>query len=128
MPKSLLWIITAIVVVILFFVWSAESKPARITLINQGASTIREVVLTAGANRVEVGALRGGEFRAVTIRPAETLTVTFTLRGETKSWTYRERIRAGASLVLEVTPQGRVRRATPSISSSSSLRQMSAST
>ena len=112
---------------ILIFVWSAESKPVRVTIINQGAATIRNVTLLAGAARVDGGELRGGESRAVAVPPTETLTVTFTLRGEEKSWTYHERIRAGTSLVLEVTPQGRVRRATPSISRSSSRRQMSAS-
>ena len=127
MPKALVWTIAAIVVVILLLVWSAESKPVRITIINQGAATIRQVALFT-TEEVEIGELRGGESRSVSIPPGETLIVMFTYNGMPRNWTLYEPVSPGTSLVLEVTPQGRVRRATPSISSSSSLRQMSAST
>jgi hypothetical protein len=119
--KTLLWVIAAAIVVILLLVWRADTRPARVTIINQGAAALRDVRI----GDVEIGELRGGESRVVAVH-GTSFALTYTHRGTARSWSGSAT--PGQSIVLYVTPEGRVRRATPSISRSSSRRQMSAST
>ena len=103
MSKALLWLIGGALVVILLLVWRADTTPARVTIINQGAAALYDVRV----GDVEIGELRGGESRVVEVN-GENFTLTFTHRNNARRWT--ENVRPGQSLVLYVTPDGRIRR------------------
>jgi hypothetical protein len=105
--KRVLWSIIIGVAAVLIMTWRVTRFPARIVIINQSGTTLAQVAVDSGANRIDLGSIGNGETRRVSIDPTSTLVLTF--RSDTNHvWRATEALTAGQSLVLYVTPCGHV--------------------
>jgi hypothetical protein len=108
LPKKALWFIAAGIAGMLYVIWDAGRIPARVTLMNQSATAVQDAVLDTSAGPVQLGTLRSGESRVVSVEPTEHLLLRYTWRGEPRAWRAFEPLVAGQPLALYVTPDGRI--------------------
>jgi hypothetical protein len=108
LPKKALWFIAAGIAGMLYVVWDAGRLPARVTVMNQSATAVQDAVLVTSAGPVQIGTLRSGESRALSVEPTDHLVFTYTWRGERKEWRSIEPLDAGQPLALYVTSNGRI--------------------
>lgn len=93
----------------LFYVlWDAGRVPARVTVMNQAAAAIHDAVIATDGERAELGTLRSGESRALSIQPAGHVELTYRWGEEERRWRSTEPVGPGQPLVLYVTPAGRI--------------------
>ena len=102
--RRVLWPILIGVAAVLIMTWRMGSFPAHVVVINQSGTTLAHVVLTTEDGAFQLGALRNGETKRLSIRPTRTLTLSF--NGHT--WNSPDPLTAGQSIVLYVTPDQRV--------------------
>lgn len=91
-----------------YVIWDAGRIPARVTVMNQSASAVQDAVLVTSAGPVQIGMLRSGESRSLSVEPTEHLVLTYTWRGEKKEWRAIDPLEAGQPLALYVTSNGRI--------------------
>ena len=108
MPKQLLWFIGLVVVGILLITFYAGTYPGRVALVNQSGRGLEDVRVGSGNARVEVGSLRSGETRIVSLPSGATVEVTFQGRREPRRWRSIEPLGPGQSMMLYITPEERV--------------------
>lgn len=89
---------------VLIMTWHMARFPARVVVINQSGATLQRVAVDTGSARYELGTLNNGETRRLSIDPTDTLRLSFS----GKVWSSPEKVTAGQSLVLYVTPDGHV--------------------
>lgn len=92
----------------IYVIWDAGNLPARVTVMNQSASAVQDAVLVTSAGPVQIGTLRSGESRSMSVDPTEHLVLMYTWRSEKKEWRAIEPLQAGQPLALYVTSNGRV--------------------
>ncbi len=107
MPKKVLWIVAAGLVGLLIVTWRVGRYPAQVAVINQSGGVVTEVAIISDSERLDVGTLRSGESRVLKIDPSETLEMTYRTDRE-RRWRMQERLTTGRSLVLYITPSGRI--------------------
>ena len=105
--KRLLWTIFLGIVGVLIITWHMGTLPARVVIINQSGTPLRNVAIDAGGARHVVGAIGNGESQRMAIDPAGTLRLTFSDSAD-RIWTAPEAVTSGQSLVIYVTPGGHV--------------------
>jgi hypothetical protein len=108
LPKKALWFIAAGIAGLLYVTWDAGRIPARVTLMNQSGSPMHDAVLMTSRGPVDIGTLRNGESRALTIPPTDHLVLTYRWQNETKQWRAIQPLKAGQPISLSLTPNGRV--------------------
>jgi hypothetical protein len=84
--------------------WHVGRFPARVVLINQSGTTLTHIVLNTDDGPADLGSLRNGETKRVTINPTNTLTLAYSDR----TWHSPDTLTAGQSIVIYVTPDLRV--------------------
>ena len=102
--RRVLWPIIIGVAAVLIMTWRMGRFPAHVVVINQSGTTITHVVLTTEDGAFELGALRNGETKRLSIGPTQTLALSFSGR----TWNSPDPLTAGQSIVLYVTPDQRV--------------------
>ena len=102
--RRVLWPILIGVAAVLIMTWRMGSFPAHVVIINQSGTILAHVVLTTEDGAFQLGALRNGETKRLSIRPTRTLTLSFNGR----TWNSPDPLTAGQSIVLYVTPDQRV--------------------
>lgn len=102
--RKVLWSIAGALVVGFIILWKAMDIPARITIINQSGRALYEVTIRAGAQTFDIGEIRSGETRFVSVGSAPEVLITF--RGSRpRRWTNPHGgIGPGQSIVLFITP------------------------
>jgi len=103
-PKGLLWFIGAALVVLLALSWWGRRYPARVTIINISGTTLREVEIRCGDQRVAAGSIPNGGTRSVSLTPGAVVTLHFAGR----TWTSPEDLTPARAMVLYVGAGGRV--------------------
>jgi hypothetical protein len=102
--RRVLWPIIIGVAAVLIMTWRMGRFPAHVVVINQSGTTITHVILTTEDGAFELGALRNGETKRLSIAPTQKLVLSFS--GHT--WSSPDPLTAGRSIVLYVTPDQRV--------------------
>ena len=105
--RPVLWSIVLGIAGVLIVTWRVTTLPPYIVIINQSGSTLTDVVINTEDRRIEQGTVRNGETRRLSIDPTRTLVFTFPTDAD-HVWRATEPLTAGQSLVLYVTPGGRV--------------------
>lgn len=108
MPRKLLWFIGAVVAGVLLITFYAGTYPGRVALINQSGSALGEVTVGAAGARVDVGSLRSGETRIVSLPSGATVDLKFQGRRQSRHWQSIEPLQPGQSMMLYITPDERV--------------------
>jgi hypothetical protein len=98
--RKLLWIIALGFVGVLVVTHWAGSYPARVVLINQGA-TLRGVKISTAGDTIEVGTMQSGETRVVKIEPGDYLSVEFEASRH-RRWQSPDKIAPAQSLILDL--------------------------
>lgn len=107
MSRRLLYSIALGVAAIFVVTWWIGSVPARVTVINQSSSTLREVTVKAGRRTLEIGTLRSGEARSLQVGTGSEIELRF--RGQrVVRWRSELPLSPGQPLVIYVTPDERV--------------------
>lgn len=89
---------------VLIMTWRIVQIPAHVVVINQTGTTLEHVVIETDHRSIDLGTLNNSETRRVSVEPTATLRLRYLNRG----WTSPEPLTAGQSIVLYVTPEGRV--------------------
>jgi hypothetical protein len=92
---------------VLLITWRMSRFPASVVVINQSGTMLAQVAVGTGSDRIELGALRNGETRRVSVYPTDSLRLSFRTTAA-RVWNATEPLTAGQSLVLYVTPDDRV--------------------
>ncbi len=95
------------VVGVLVMTWRIGRFPAHVVVINQSGTPLTGVAIDTGANRFDLGSLRNGETRRISVDPSSTLRLIFHTTA-VHVWSATEPLTAGQSLVLYITPELRV--------------------
>jgi len=98
--RKLLWIIALGLVGVLVVTHWAGSYPARVVLINQGA-TLRGIKISTAGNTIDVGTMQSGETRVVKIESGDYLSVEFEASRH-RRWRSPDKIVPAQSLILEL--------------------------
>jgi hypothetical protein len=108
LPKKTLWFIAVGIAGLLYVTWDVGRIPARVTLMNQSGSPMHDAVLVTSRGPVDIGTLRNGESRALTVPPTDHLVLTYRWQNETKEWRALQPLKAGQPLSLSLTSNGRL--------------------
>jgi len=81
--------------------------PARIVIINQSGAPMSHVAITTEDRRTEVGSIGNGETRRLSVNPTATLRMSFEMTAP-RVWVSPKGLSAGQSIVLYVTPGGKI--------------------
>lgn len=108
MPKKALWFVAAGIAGLLYVTWDAGRIPARVTLMNQSGAAMENVVFVTSGGPVQVGTLRNGESRGLSVPPTEHLVLTYRWRGQDREWRAFQPLKAGQPLSLSLTAAGRI--------------------
>ena len=108
MPKKALWFIAAGIAGLLYVTWDAGRIPARVTLMNQSGAAMENAVLTTSGGPVQIGTLRNGESRALSVPPTDHLVLTYRWQGQDREWRAFQPLKAGQPLSLSLTAAGRI--------------------
>lgn len=108
MPKKALWFLGAGIAGLLYVTWDAGRIPARVTLMNQSGSVMESAVLATSGGPVEIGTLRNGESRALSVPPTDHIVLTYRWQGEDREWRAIQPLKAGQPLSLSLTAAGRI--------------------
>lgn len=98
--RKLLWVIALGFVGVLAVTHWAGSYPARVVLINQGA-TLQGVKISTAGDIINVGTMQSGETRVVKIESGDYLTVEFEASRH-RRWQSPDKIAPAQSLILDL--------------------------
>lgn len=105
--KRFLWMLAAAIAALLLVTWWLGSFPARVTIINQSGGDVSEIVVTCADQRIDVGILRNGEVRSLTIPAGSAIELRF--RGERLTrWQSQRPLAPAHPIMLYITAGGRV--------------------
>jgi hypothetical protein len=100
--RKLLLSFLAVFLTALAVVWWVGALPARVTVINRAARSMREVTIIAGGRRVELGDLRGGEARVASVPSGGEVMLTFRGQSIRRRWRSGRPVPTGQTLVLYI--------------------------
>lgn len=108
MPKRLLWFIAIAVAGLFYVLWDTGRVPARVTVMNQGSTAAQNIRLITDSGSTEIGTLRGGESRALSVAPSERVELSYRWGEDDRRWRSTEPLGPGQPLVLYIEVSGRV--------------------
>ena len=108
MPKKALWFIAVGIAGLLYVTWDVGRIPARVTLMNQSGSPMHDAVLITSRGPLDIGTLRNGESRSLTVPPTDHLVMTYRWQNQTREWRALQPLKAGQPLSLSLTSNGRI--------------------
>ncbi len=98
--RKLLWFVALGIVGVLIVSQWAGSYPARVVLINQGA-TLQGVKVSTARHTIDVGTLHAGETRVLKIESGDYLTVEFE-GSRHRRWQSPDKVAPAQSLILNL--------------------------
>lgn len=92
---------------VLIMTWRIGLLPARVVIINQSGEPVTHVAITTDAGRIEAGSVANGQTKRVAVSPSATFRMSYESGGP-RVWASPKGVSAGQSLVLYVTPGGKI--------------------
>lgn len=92
---------------VLIITWRVGMLPARIVIINQSGETIARIAIATDYGRIEAGSINNGQTKRVSVNPTDTFRMSYDVGGP-HVWSAPKGLSAGQSLVLYVTPGGKI--------------------
>lgn len=105
--RPLLWFIAGALLVIIFIAWRAGTYPARVTILNSSGADLPSVMVTSGAQQVELGPLLNGVARSAQLDAGRVVTI----RTPDATWTSTSALTPGGAMLVYVMPGGRIAQA-----------------
>lgn len=93
---------------VLIMTWRIGMLPARVVIINQSGETVAHVAIAAEYGRIEVGSVNNGQTKRVAVNPTDTFRVSYDVTAGPHVWNAPKGLSAGQSLVLYITPGGKI--------------------
>lgn len=107
LSRNLLWTIGLGILGIIVVSWWIESIPGRVTIVNQSGVSLSDVSLASGAQTIDLGVVRNGESRSVSLQPGMEVELRYR-RQSVVRWRSPRPLASGRPMVLYVTPGDRI--------------------